>query len=87
VSGEALKQARLARGDAKMVQLDLTLRPRERRGARECGRIAMFVDAIEKRFAAGCGDGPIGDTNGRAGRDANASTDGENWIEHSADRV
>ena len=52
MSGEPLKQARFARGDAKMVQLHLTLRPGERRGARERGRVAVFVDAIEKRFAA-----------------------------------
>ena len=52
MSGESLKQARFARGHAKMVQLHLTLRPRQRRGARKRGRVAMFVDAVEKRFAA-----------------------------------
>ena len=87
VPGEALKQARLAGGDAEMMQLHLPLRPGQRRGARECGRIAMLVDAIEKRFAAGGGDRPEGDANGRARRDANASADGEDRIEDSADRV
>ena len=87
VSCESLKQARLARGYAKMMQLHLTLRPRQRRSARESGRIAMLVDAVEKRFAAGGGDRPVGDTNGRARRDANAPADGENWVEDSADRV
>ena len=87
VSGESLKQARFARGHAKMVQLHLTLRPGERRGARECGRVAVFVDAVEKRFARGGGDRPVGDANRRARRDANASTDGENRIEDGADRV
>ena len=53
MSGESLKQARFARGHAKMVQLHLTLRPGERRGARERGSVAMFVDAVEKRFARG----------------------------------
>ena len=85
--GEPLKQARLARGDAEMVQLHLALRPGERRGARECGGVAVFVDAVEKRFARAGGDCPVGDPNRRAGRNANAPADGENGIEDGPDRI
>src|SRR5271169_137637 len=87
MSGEPLKQARFARGDVKMVQLYLALRPGERRGACECGDVAVFVDAVEKRFATGGGNRPKGDSNSRARRNANASADGENGIEDGANRV
>ena len=45
------KQARFAGSDVKVVQLHLALRPGQRRGARECGGVAVFVDAVEKRLA------------------------------------
>src|SRR5208282_6125158 len=67
------------------MQLHLTLRPGERRGARERGLVAVFVDAIEKRFARGCSDHPKGDTNRRARRNAYASADGEDRIQYGAD--
>ena len=85
--GKPLKQARFACGDAKMVQLHLTLRPGQHRGAREGGCVPVFVDAVEKRFATGRSDRPIGDANRRARRNANASADGENGIEDSPNRI
>ena len=81
---QSLKQARFARGDAKMMQLHLSLGPGERRGARERSRVAVFVDAVEKRLATGGGNRPEGDSNSRARRNANASADGENGIEDGA---
>ncbi len=87
MSREPLKQPRLARRHAEMVELHLSLRPRQHRGARERGGVAMLVDAVEQRCAAGGGDGPKGHANGRARRDADAAADREDRVEDGADRI
>ena len=73
--------------DAKMMELHLRLRPRQRGRPFECGGIAMLVDKVEHRLA-GCGNHrPEGDAHGGARCDANAAAQCEDRIEYRADRV
>ncbi len=87
VSSKPLKQPRLARRHAEMVELHLSLRPRQHRSARKRGGVAMLVDAVEQRGAAGGGDGPKGHANGRAWRNADAAADRKDGVEDGAGRI
>ena len=47
----------------------------------------MLVDEVKQRFARWCDHGPKGDVHDRAGPNPQAPAQGEDRIEHGADRV
>jgi hypothetical protein len=70
-----------------MMQLDLSLSPRQSSCAFERGNIMVFIGQADN-FVARTGDKrPKRDPNGRAGRDANAPANAEDRIEYRSDRV
>ena len=87
VTGQTLEQAGLAGRDAEVMQLHLRLRPGEGRGARKSCRVAMPVDNVEQGFARRGRHRPEGNARHGARRDPHAAAQGENRVEHGADRV
>ena len=87
MTGQTLKQTRLSRPDAQMMKLNLPLRPGERRGALVGGGVAMLVDAIEQGGARFGRHRPERDADCGARRNIDAAAQGENRIEHGADRI
>ncbi len=87
MAGETLEQAGFARIDAEVVELHLRLGPGQRGRPLEGGGVAMLVDEVEHRLAGSCDHRPEGDAHDRAGRDPHAAAQGEDRIEHGADRV
>jgi hypothetical protein len=87
VSGKTLEQPRFAWINAEVMELHLRLRPRQRGRPLEGGDVPMLVGKVE-HGSAGRGDHrPEGDTHDGAGCDAHAAAQGEDRIEHDADRI
>ena len=84
---KSLEQRSLAGRDAEVVELNLRLRPGERRSASESGRVTVLVGAVEDGLPRGRDDRPKSDPRGGARRNSNAATQGEYRVEHRADGV
>src|SRR5262249_21279105 len=81
---EALKEVRLFRSDAQVVELSLRLSPGERVDAVKCCRITAFVRHVERLMARLCDKRPETHARRLAFGDADAATQAENRIENAA---
>ena len=82
MAGEALEERRLVAGDAQVVQLHLSLGPRERGGTIERCAVAVLVGQVEHLAARRCDQRPECDADGRARWDPHAATEAEDRVEH-----
>src|SRR5258708_38032044 len=87
VADQTLEQAGLAWIDADVVELDLRLSPGERGRPLKRSCVAMLVDQVEQGLARGRDHGPKSDARGRPGCDLHTPAQGEDRIEHRADRA
>ena len=85
--GQPLEEVSFVGLDAQVMQLDLSLRPRQDRRAFERGRLAVFVGQVEDLLSRLGDDRGEDRVRGSAGRERDPAPEAEDRIQHRADRV